>query len=118
MILAILIAGSLTLTYAMFSTRERMLGFPCAIFWMLLSGHAFTLSTVAWGDIEYYLFFSSAGLAIFTMFAAFALKKKDLDNPDMDSEPMLDEKGNETEVEEPEIDEYEEPFKGYEKGAQ
>lgn len=100
MVLAILIVGAVTLMCLMFVSSNSMLGFPAAIFWFLLGGHAYTLSITAWGDIEYYLFFSSMGLGIFVMFAAFTLRKKDLDNPDIGKEKMIDEKGDVSETEE------------------
>jgi hypothetical protein len=60
-----------------------MLGFPCGIFWAVLGGHAYTLSTAIW-DIEYLIFFSSMGMLIFCIFAAYGLrtKKEDLDEGD------------------------------------
>lgn len=100
MILIILIIGALPLTYVMFLTRNSLLGFPSAIFWALLGGHAYTLSTTAWGDIEYYIFFASMGLAVFCMFAAFTLRKKDLDSPDIDKGEFIDEEGDVSEAEE------------------
>lgn len=67
---------AIVLTVAMFLTRERMLGFPCAIFWALLGGYGFTQSTATW-DIYYFLGFSSiAGGAVFCVLAQFALREK------------------------------------------
>jgi len=61
----------------MFGTKERMLGFPCALFWALTGAQAYTLSTTPWGDIYYYLAFGSLlGMTIFTAFAAYGLREK------------------------------------------
>jgi len=78
MLLLVLLAGiAVFLTRTMFQARQPMLGFPCGIFWVLTGAQAFTLSTVPWGDIYYYVFFSSSiGMTIFTMFAAFGLREK------------------------------------------
>lgn len=76
MLLTALIIISLALTCTMFATRERMLGFACAMFWMITGAQAYTLSTVMW-DMYYFLFFASAvGMTIFCILAAFALREK------------------------------------------
>ena len=76
MLLTALMIIALALTCTMFATRERMLGFACAIFWMLTGAQAYTLSTVMW-DMYYFLFFASAvGMTIFCILAAFALREK------------------------------------------
>lgn len=72
MILALL---AIALTVAMFFTRQAMLGFPCGIFWAILGGFSYIQSTATW-DILYMVFFASFGMAIFTIFAAFALRTK------------------------------------------
>jgi hypothetical protein len=71
-ILAIIVVA---LTVAMFATKQSMLGFPCLIFWALLSGYSYQQSVTTW-DLYYLLFFSSMGMAIFCTFAAFALRTK------------------------------------------
>lgn len=72
--LAILALG---LTVAMFATRQSMLGFPCVIFWAILGGYAYTESTTAWGDWQYYLAFGSLfGMTAFCALAAFGLREK------------------------------------------
>ena len=76
MIGAGLIVIAVGLTIAMFATRERMLSFACTIWWAILSAHYYTLYTTAWVDIEYFIFFGSFGMAIFTVIAAFALREK------------------------------------------
>lgn len=63
------------LTAIMFLRREVMLGFPCAIFWAILGGFAYTESLATW-DMYYFLFFASLGMAIFSMYSAFALREK------------------------------------------
>jgi hypothetical protein len=94
-----LLAGiAVALTYAMFAYKERLLGFPSGIFWAVLGGHAYTLSTATW-DIEYFLFFSSLGMFIFCIYGAFALKLRDIEPTEADwddSRKFIDEKGKET----------------------
>jgi hypothetical protein len=69
---------ALGLTVAMFITRSLLLGFPCLIFWALLGGYSYQQSTTTW-DLYYLMFFSSMGMAIFSAYAAFALRRRDLD---------------------------------------
>lgn len=77
LILLALIFIPLLLTVAMFITRQIMLGFPCALFWAVLGGYCYTLSTTPWGDWQYYLFFASAfGMTTFTALAAFGLRER------------------------------------------
>lgn len=78
-----LLAGiAVWLTATMFRTRESMLGFPCAIFWVILGGYCFTLSAAIW-DVYYFVFIASAlGMTIFSILAAFALREK----PDKEAE--------------------------------
>ncbi len=65
------------LTWAMFSSRNSMLGFPCTIFWALLGGQAYTLSTVPWGDIYYYIAFASLlGMTTFCALGAYGLRER------------------------------------------
>lgn len=76
-ILLALIFLPLGLTVAMFVSRQAMLGFPCALFWAVLGGYAYTQSTTPWGDWQYYLYFASAfGMTTFTALAAFGLREK------------------------------------------
>lgn len=81
-VLAIGVFGVLSLlalgiTATMFITRERMLGFPCVIFWAILGAYAYTESTAAWADWQYYLFFCSLfGMTVFCAIAAFGLREK------------------------------------------
>lgn len=77
MLLVVLVIIALSTTVTMFSKKEAMLGFPCAIFWALTGAQSYLLSTTPWGDLYFYLFFASAfGMTIFTMFAAFGLREK------------------------------------------
>lgn len=76
--LILLASAALVLTLTMFLTKNMLLGFPCFIFWALLAGDAYTLKSNTW-DMYYFLFFASIGMAIFCMFAAFALRKRDLE---------------------------------------
>jgi hypothetical protein len=83
---------ALGLTVAMFATRQMMLGFPSAIFWGIFGGYAYLQSSSTW-DWQYILFFSCMGMVIFSMFAAYALRKKDLSGPDRDAGAVyIDEK--------------------------
>ena len=66
---------ALGLTIAMFATRQMMLGFPCLIFWAILSGYSYQQSTATW-DIYYFLFFGSIFMGIFCALAAFGLRTK------------------------------------------
>jgi len=75
-ILIALVILALGLTVVMFATREMMLGFPCVIFWAVLGGYAYTESTTAWGDWQYFLFFASMGMAIFCALAMYGLREK------------------------------------------
>jgi len=71
-----LLAIAVALTWAMFSSRNMMLGFPCAMFWAIMGGYCYTQSTATW-DIWYFLFFASAfGMTVFCALAMFALRTK------------------------------------------
>jgi hypothetical protein len=77
MLFAVLAFAAVVLTYAMFQSRNAMLGFPAAIMWALLGGYCYTQSTVPWGDIYFYLFVASVlGMTPFSMFAAYGLRTK------------------------------------------
>lgn len=65
----------LGLTMAMFHTKSMMLGFPCVIFWAILSGYAYGESTATW-DWQYLLFFGSMGMVIFSAIAMYGLREK------------------------------------------
>ncbi len=70
-----LLAIAVVLTFTMFHTRQMMLGFPCVIFWAILGGHAYTLSTATW-DVYYFLFFASAfGMTVFCAMAMYGLRE-------------------------------------------
>ena len=75
-LLSELILVAIALTVTMFATKRAELGFPCAIFWAITGGQAYVLSVNAWVDLEYYLFFASFGMVIFTMLIAFGLREK------------------------------------------
>ena len=75
MLFAVLAFAAVVLTYAMFQSRNSMLGFPCLIFWAVLSGYCYQQSTVTW-DIYYLTFFGAIGMAIFSPFAAYGLRTK------------------------------------------
>ena len=82
---------ALVLTFAMFSTRQSMLGFPCGIFWMLFGADAYINSAATW-DIYYFLFFASTfGMTLFTIFAAYGLREQK--DTGTDEDEFIDEKG-------------------------
>ena len=71
-----LTAIAVILTYAMFQSRNAMLGFPSAIFWALLGGYCFQQSVVTW-DLYYIFGFACLlGMTVFCMFAAYGLREK------------------------------------------
>lgn len=71
-------AAAIALTCAMFSSRNVMLGFPCAIFWAVLGGYSYQHYVVAW-DLYYLLFFSSMGMTIFSVVAMYGLRQRDVE---------------------------------------
>ncbi len=73
--LYILLGVATALTWAMFHTRQMMLGFPSAIFWAITGGYCYGVSAATW-DTYYFLFFAAFGMAIFCMYAAFALREE------------------------------------------
>ena len=91
MLLGILTVIAVSLTVAMFATRNLMLGFPSAIFWAILGGHCYQESAATW-DIYYLIFFASMGMAIFSMYACYALRSVDLSEPNPDKGKYFDEK--------------------------
>ena len=101
-LLLVLMLIAVALTWAMFHSRSVMLGFPCLMFWAILSGDAYLLSSAVW-DIYYFLFWGSIGMAIFSAFAAYGLrtKKEELADGDefidegKDDMKFIDEGGNE-----------------------
>lgn len=82
---------AVALTWSMFSTRQMMLGFPCAIFWAILGGFAYTQSVIDW-DLFYLVFFASMGMTIFSVLAMYGLRTKKQEIRDGDS--FLDEPGH------------------------
>ena len=89
---AVLAALALGLTITMFIAKQSLLGFPCGIFWAISGAYAYQHYTTVW-DLWYLIFFASMGMLIFTIFAAFALRKKDLAGPDADEGAFIDEDG-------------------------
>ena len=88
MLFAVLAFAAIVLTYAMFQSRQSMLGFPCLIFWAIMGGYCYQESTATW-DMYYFTFFASFGMAIFCAFAAYGLrtKKEEL----AEGDPYIDE---------------------------
>ena len=90
-----LIIITVVITGVMFMAKEPLLGFPCLIFWALLGGYCYQQSTVTW-DLYYLTFFASMGMAIFTGYAAFAIRRRDLDAKKsdwLDAGGFIDEEG-------------------------
>lgn len=93
----IILIGALAvvLTYCMFSTRQSMLAFPAAIFWMIFGADAYGHSVYTW-DIYYLLFFASCiGMVLFCILAGFGLREKR--DTGTDEDEFIDEKGSGTE---------------------
>ena len=77
MLLAGLIVIASSLTGVMFAAKQSMLGFAAVIFWALVGGQAYTLSTTPWGDIYFYLAFASLlGMTTLCAFGAIGLREK------------------------------------------
>lgn len=74
-LLSLLFLAALVFTATMFGTKSAVLGFPSGIFWALVGGHSYTLSSSTW-DIEYLIFFASMGMVIFCIFIAYGLRTK------------------------------------------
>lgn len=89
-LLVALILIPMALTFAMFHSRDLLLGFPSAIFWAILGGYCYQQSTVTW-DIYYFVFFASMGMVIFCLVAMYALREKDLSEPEPDKTTFFDE---------------------------
>jgi len=89
---AIIAAIAVGLTIAMFVTKQSLLGFPSGIFWAITGAYAYQRYTTVW-DLWYLTFFACMGMVIFTIFAAFALRKRDLAGPDADKGAFIDESG-------------------------
>jgi len=103
MALGVLTFIAVVLTGTMFAVKEPLLGFPSGIFWAVLGGSAYQLSDATW-DIYFLIAFACLlGMLPFTIYAAFALRKRDLSSRKgdwMDSEPYIDEgKGKKTDNE-------------------
>jgi hypothetical protein len=92
--MALIVLGliALGLTIAMFATKNFMLGFPSGIFWAIMGGYSYQQSSST-GDWQYLLFFAAMGMLIFSIFAAYTLRKSDLSGPDADKGAYIDEGG-------------------------
>ena len=101
MILSVTGFIAVTLTIAMFATKQSMLGFACLIFWAIMGAYAYTVSVTTW-DIYYFLFFAClVGMVPFTALAAWGLREP----RDTLADEELDEEVRDTEKEEKYIDE-------------
>ncbi len=74
--LTVLVFIAVVLTCAMFFSKNMMLGFPSMMFWAIAGAQSYTLSSIPWGDWQYYLFFASFGMAIFSALAMYSLREK------------------------------------------
>lgn len=72
---AIALGVAVILTWVMFDSKNSMLGFPCVIFYAVAGGGWYEESTEAW-DMEYLMFFSCMGMAIFAALGMWGLHKK------------------------------------------
>lgn len=78
MLLGMLAFMAVALTCTMFMSRQMMLGFASALMWALVGAQAYTLSTVPWGDLYFYIAFSSFfGMTIFCSLAAYGLRERE-----------------------------------------
>lgn len=113
--LLVLMAISVALTWALFQSRQAMLGFPCGIFWAILGGYAYTQTASFFPPTDIYAFLGIAsllGMTPFTIFAAYGLrtKKEELAEGDefidegKDDIKFIDEGGKDKDTE-PESDE-------------
>ncbi len=76
MLLATLAFIAVVMTCAMAVSKQAMLGFPSAMFWMLFGGQAYILSEATW-DIYFLVAIASLlGMTFFSMFGAYALRTK------------------------------------------
>jgi len=90
---------ALGLTVCMFSSRQMVLGFPSAMFWMILGATAYLMSDDPWVDVFFYIFFAcSFGMTIFCALAAYGLReRKDIES---DEGELIDEQPDETYLDE------------------
>lgn len=94
MILGALTIIAVSLTVAMFATKNSMLGFPSAMFWAILGGYAYQQSTIPWGDIYFYFSFACLlGMTTFCALGAFGLRER----RDTIADAEMDEEGEEDE---------------------
>ncbi len=92
MLLGTLTAIAILLTVAMVATKNSMLGFPSAMFWAILGGHAYQQSTIPWGDIYFYFSFACLlGMTTFCALGAFGLRER----RDTIADAEMDEEGEE-----------------------
>lgn len=101
------------LTVAMFATKQAMLGFACALFWAVIGGYTYTLSSTPWGDWQYLLSMSCLmGMIPFCMYGAYALRTKKQEA--IEGDQLIDEGGDRNitfidEVRQPKKEKEEEP---------
>lgn len=81
------------LTVAMFVTKQAMLGFACVLFWAVIGGYTYTLSSTPWGDWQFLLSMSCLmGMVPFSAFAAFGLRTKKEEA--IEGDQLIDEGGD------------------------
>lgn len=74
--LPLLVIVATALTCTMFLTRSMMLGFPSAIFWAIVGGYFYTLSTTVWDIYFVSAFACLLGMTPFSALAAYGLREK------------------------------------------
>lgn len=87
----LIILGSIavSLTMAMFLSRQAMLGFAAAIFWFLFGAHCYTYSIATW-DLYFLISFGSIlGMGFLCIYGAFGLREKR--DVDTDEDEFIDE---------------------------
>lgn len=68
---------ALGLTIAMFLSRNSMLGFPSAMFWMILGAYEYTQSVTPWVSVEFYFAIACMlGMVTFCSLAAYGLRER------------------------------------------
>ena len=90
MLLSIIAITAVAFTCTMIATRQMLLGFPSTIFWAILGGYCYLESATPW-DIYYFVFFASMGMAIFSMYAMYALRTSDISGPNDERGKYFDE---------------------------
>lgn len=76
MLFAVLAFAAVVLTYALFQSRNSMLGFPSALMWAILGGYAYTESTATWDLYFIFAFACLLGMTTFCALGAYGLRER------------------------------------------